>query len=104
MTFDDLLAQGIEVLRREGRVSYRALKRRFALRTALLPSGALGRILAVRGGNMHPNLPGKRAVGPGVLWYDVAVAWRAMLPQVCVGMWPDLRLHRITAYPSQPAT
>jgi class 3 adenylate cyclase len=31
MTFDDLLAQVIELLQREGRVSYRALKRRFAL-------------------------------------------------------------------------
>ena len=80
-TFDDLLAQVIELLRREGRVSYRALKHRFALRTALLPSGALGRILVVRGGNMHPNLrSGKRAVGLDVLWYGVAVAWRAMLP------------------------
>jgi class 3 adenylate cyclase/tetratricopeptide (TPR) repeat protein len=31
MTFDDILAQVIEQLQREGRVSYRALKRRFAL-------------------------------------------------------------------------
>jgi hypothetical protein len=31
MTFDEVLAQMIELLQREGRVTYRALKRRFAL-------------------------------------------------------------------------
>jgi hypothetical protein len=31
MTFDDVLAQVLDLLGREGRVSYRALKRRFAL-------------------------------------------------------------------------
>ena len=31
MTFDELLTQVIELLQREGRVSYRALKRRFDL-------------------------------------------------------------------------
>src|SRR5262249_20570247 len=31
MTFDDVLAQVLELLQREKRVSYRALKRRFAL-------------------------------------------------------------------------
>jgi predicted ATPase/class 3 adenylate cyclase len=31
MTFDDVLAQVLELLQRQGRVSYRALKRRFAL-------------------------------------------------------------------------
>ena len=31
MTFDEILAQVIELLQREGRVSYRALKRRFSL-------------------------------------------------------------------------
>ncbi len=31
MTFDELLTQTVELLQREGRVSYRALKRRFAL-------------------------------------------------------------------------
>src|SRR5215471_18125294 len=31
MTFDEVLAQVRELLQREGRVSYRALKRRFAL-------------------------------------------------------------------------
>jgi hypothetical protein len=31
LTFDEVLAQTIELLQREGRVSYRALKRRFAL-------------------------------------------------------------------------
>src|SRR6266851_4800678 len=31
MTFDELLAQMIELLQREGRVSYRAFKRRFSL-------------------------------------------------------------------------
>jgi hypothetical protein len=31
MTFDELLTQAVELLQREGRVSYRALKRRLAL-------------------------------------------------------------------------
>src|SRR5262245_46398563 len=31
MTFEEILAQVVEVLQREGRISYRALKRRFAL-------------------------------------------------------------------------
>src|SRR5215467_14080749 len=31
MIFDELLAQVVELLQREGRVTYRALKRRFAL-------------------------------------------------------------------------
>jgi hypothetical protein len=31
MTFDELLAQVLDLLQRQGRVSYRALKRRFAL-------------------------------------------------------------------------
>src|SRR5712691_3322398 len=31
MTFDELLTQVVELLQREGRVTYRALKRRFAL-------------------------------------------------------------------------
>src|SRR2546428_3302196 len=36
MTFDEVLAQVLEVLQREGRVSYRALKRRFGLDEAYL--------------------------------------------------------------------
>ena len=31
MTFDEILEQVIELLQRQGRVSYRALKRRFSL-------------------------------------------------------------------------
>ena len=31
MTFDEILAQVLELLQRQGRVSYRALKRRFDL-------------------------------------------------------------------------
>jgi hypothetical protein len=31
MTFDETLTQVLELLQREGRVTYRALKRRFAL-------------------------------------------------------------------------
>ena len=31
MTFDEILARVLEVLQREGRVSYRALRRRFGL-------------------------------------------------------------------------
>ena len=36
MTFEELLAQIIEVLQREKRISYRVLKRRFALDDAYL--------------------------------------------------------------------
>ena len=36
MTFDELLAQVVELLQRQGRVSYGALKRRFALDDAYL--------------------------------------------------------------------
>ena len=36
MTFDEVLAQVLELLQREGRVSYRALKRRFGLDEAYL--------------------------------------------------------------------
>jgi hypothetical protein len=31
MTFDEILAQALDLLQRQGRVSYRVLKRRFAL-------------------------------------------------------------------------
>ena len=31
MTFDEILAQALDLLQHQGRVSYRALKRRFAL-------------------------------------------------------------------------
>jgi hypothetical protein len=40
MTFDEVLAQVLDVLQRQGRVSYRALKRRFA-RQGDLPTRAL---------------------------------------------------------------
>jgi hypothetical protein len=36
MTFDDLLTQMLELLQRDGRVSYRALRRRFDLDEAYL--------------------------------------------------------------------
>jgi hypothetical protein len=36
MTFDEILAQGIDLLQRQGRVSYGALKRRFDLDDAYL--------------------------------------------------------------------
>src|SRR5215510_4598459 len=36
MTFDEILTQVVEVLRREGRISYRALQRRFDLDDAYL--------------------------------------------------------------------
>src|SRR3989475_10698999 len=36
MTFDEVLAQVLDLLQRQGRVSYRALKRRFALDDAYL--------------------------------------------------------------------
>jgi hypothetical protein len=36
MTFDEILAQVLDLLQRRGRVSYRTLKRRFALDDAYL--------------------------------------------------------------------
>jgi class 3 adenylate cyclase len=36
MTFDEILAQGLDLLQRQGRVSYQALKRRFDLDDAYL--------------------------------------------------------------------
>ena len=39
MTFDDILAQVLDILQREGRVSYRALKVRFQLDDDILRSG-----------------------------------------------------------------
>jgi hypothetical protein len=39
MTFDEVLAQILALLRREGRVSYRALKRRFVLDDEYLEGG-----------------------------------------------------------------
>ena len=36
MTFDEILAQVLDLLQRQGRVSYRALKRRFDLDDAYL--------------------------------------------------------------------
>ena len=36
MTFDEILAQVLDLLQRQGRVSYRALKRRFGLDDAYL--------------------------------------------------------------------
>src|SRR5436190_21049761 len=80
MTFDELLAQVVELLRRQGRVSYGALKRRFSLddaylddlKTELIEAQRLavdeqGRILVWTGGagttpasvlaQPHPHLP-----------------------------------------------
>jgi hypothetical protein len=51
-----------------------------------------------------PVIRDTRAVGLGVPWYGVAVAWKAVLPQACVGPHADTRLDRITSDPSQPPT
>jgi hypothetical protein len=51
-----------------------------------------------------PAIREKRAVGLGVPWYGMAVAWTAVVLQACVGMWPDTRLDRITSHLSQPPT
>ena len=68
MTFDELLAQVLDVLRREGRVSYRALKRRFDLddndledlkdeiiAAKQLASDEQGRVLVWTGGPTAPQ-------------------------------------------------
>ena len=68
MTFDDLLAQVLDLLRREGRVSYRALKRRFDLddndledlkdeiiAAKQLASDEQGRVLVWTGGSAAPQ-------------------------------------------------
>ena len=67
MTFDELLAQVLDLLRREGRVSYRALKRRFDLddndledlkdeiiAAKQLASDEQGRVLVWTGGSVAP--------------------------------------------------
>ena len=68
MTFDELLAQVLDLLRREGRVSYRALKRRFDLddndledlkdeiiAAKQLASDEQGRVLVWTGGSAAPQ-------------------------------------------------
>ena len=68
MTFDDLLAQVLDLLQREGRVSYRALKRRFDLddddledlkdeiiAAKQLASDEQGRVLVWTGGSTAPQ-------------------------------------------------
>src|SRR5437016_13188249 len=70
MTFDELLAQILEILQRQGRVSYGALKRRFSLddaylddlKTELIEAQRLavdeqGRILVWTGGTGTPLAP-----------------------------------------------
>jgi len=67
MTFDELLAQVLDLLQREGRVSYRALKRRFDLddddledlkdeiiAAKQLASDEQGRVLVWTGGSTAP--------------------------------------------------
>src|SRR5215475_6985373 len=74
MTFDDVLAQILDILRQQGRVSYAALKRRFALddaylddlKTELIDAQRLaldeaGRVLVWRGG---PDAPPERSRTP----------------------------------------
>src|SRR5262249_16830184 len=74
MTFDDVLAQILDILRQQGRVSYAALKRRFALddayldglKTDLIDAQRLaldeaGRVLVWRGG---PDAPPERSRAP----------------------------------------
>jgi hypothetical protein len=73
MTFDDILAQVLDLLQRQGRVSYRALKRRFNLDDEYLEDvkaelieaqqiaiDAQGRVLVWRGRSEPP--PGPRGV------------------------------------------
>src|SRR5262249_61508045 len=70
MTFDELLAQILEILRQQGRVSYAALKRRFALDDAYLDDlkaelidarrlaqDEAGRVLGRWGGGGAPAAP-----------------------------------------------
>src|SRR5215831_15453802 len=68
MTFDELLSQVLDLLQREGRVSYRALKRRFDLddddledlkdeiiAAKQLASDEQGRVLVWTGGSAAPQ-------------------------------------------------
>jgi len=68
MTFDEILTQVLELLPREGRVSYRALKRRFALedeyledlKAEIIKAKKLafdegGEVLVWTGGTLHQN-------------------------------------------------
>jgi hypothetical protein len=50
MTFDDVLAQVLDLLQCKGRVSYRALKRRFNLDDDYLED--------LKAGEFHPNSDG----------------------------------------------
>jgi class 3 adenylate cyclase/predicted ATPase len=73
MTFDEILAQALDLLHREGRVSYRALKRRFALddeyledlkaeiieaKQLAVDEGGTVLVWSGRGGRENPEQPG----------------------------------------------
>src|SRR5215472_8473636 len=72
MTFDDILAQIIDLLKRQGRVSYPALKRRFDLDDDYL-NDLKNEILYV-----HPVIDDE---GRGLIWAGDAASGQAVAPQ-----------------------
>src|SRR6266705_5147424 len=72
MTFDDVLEQVITLLKRQGRVSYSALKRRFDLDDAYLED-LKGEILYV-----HPVRDDE---GRGLIWTGDTASGQAVAPQ-----------------------
>src|SRR5215471_14702414 len=72
MTFDDILAQIIDLLKRQGRVSYGALKRRFALDDDYL-NDLKNELLYV-----HPVIDDE---GRGLIWAGDTASGQAVAPQ-----------------------
>ena len=107
ITFDEVLAQVLELLQREGRVSYRALKRRFAvddeyledLKAEIIDSKQLafdeeGKVLVWRGKGEKEEETGKRRKAP--------LAPRLRTPDSELRTFPDAGLHRIWPIISGP--
>src|SRR6266511_1291299 len=88
MTFDAILAQVVDLLQRQGRVSYRALKRRFGLDDDYLEDLKAGREVEIeqlqraleRAGGGHGQIVaviGEPGVGKSRLFYELIHSHRA---------------------------
>src|SRR5215813_217615 len=77
MTFDEILAQVIDLLKRQGRVSYGALKRRFGLDDDYL-NDLKNEILYV-----HPVIDDE---GRGLIWAGDTASGQAVAPQPAQSM------------------
>jgi hypothetical protein len=66
------------------------------------PPASVPRALAAT--RAWPAIRDTRAVGLGIPWSGVAVAWTAVWTQAWVGPQADTRLDRITSDPLQPLT